>query len=112
LRSRIVALVASGVQKPLSFWYRLVKEEYIPLSYDGLRLAAVQVLQEAGINESRPYHIKHAVLTCLHESGASAKDIAAFARHRFESMAAYHHYISYDAGKMSVKSIADSIRKE
>jgi integrase len=111
LRSRIVALVASKGLTALSFWYRLAGEDLVPLSYDGLRAAAVRMLQAAGINENRPYHIKHAVLTCLHECGASARDIAAFARHRFESMAAYHHYISYDAGKLSVKDIANSARK-
>jgi integrase len=111
LRSRIYALQAVGNKKPTSFWFSLLDKEYIPLSYDGVRLAAMRILHQAGINESRPYHIKHAVLTCLHEGGASAKDIAAFARHRFESMAAYQHYISYDGGKMSVRNIVQSINR-
>jgi integrase len=110
LRSAVYAFSALKKEKPVGFWYRLVDKEYIPLTYDGMRLAAARVLQQAGIEENRPYHIKHAVLTCLHESGCSAKDIAAFARHRFESMAAYHHYISYDGGKMSVRNIVDSVK--
>jgi site-specific recombinase XerD len=111
LRIRLCALVAGGKEKPIGFWYKVLDKDCSPLSYDGVRGAAMQILHQAGINETKPYHIKHAVLTCLHESGASARDIAAFARHRFESMAAYQHYISYDAGKMSVKSIVQSISK-
>jgi hypothetical protein len=69
-------------------------------------------LSAAGINDKRPYHIKHAVLTCVDEEGASMKDIAAFARHRFQSMAAYQHYISYDGGKNSVQKIVNRVRQE
>jgi hypothetical protein len=111
LRSKVYGLLAARKEKPLGFWYKSVNEEYVRLTYDGIRAAAVLILHQAGIRENRPYHIKHAVLTCLHESGTSAKDIAAFARHRLESMAAYHHYISYDAGKMSVKNIAESVKR-
>jgi integrase len=111
LRSRLYGSLAAKKEEPKGFWYKLVEEDYILLTYDGLRAAAVLILRQAGIRENRPYHIKHAILTCLHESGTSAKDIAAFARHRLESMAAYHHYISYDAGKMSVKNIAESVKR-
>jgi integrase len=111
LRSRLHESLTIKGKEPVSFWYKFINGNYVLLSYDGVRAAAVQVLQLAGINEKKPYHIKHAVLTCLHESGVSAKDIAAFARHRFESMAAYYHYISYDAGKMSVRNIAERVSK-
>jgi integrase len=111
LRSAVYNALALKREKPVGFWYRMVEKECIPLGYDGMRTAAVRILQQAGIEENRPYHIKHAVLTCLHESGTSAKDIAAFARHRFDSMAAYHHYISYDGGKMSVQNIVSSIKR-
>jgi hypothetical protein len=111
LRSAVYNALALKREKPVGFWYRMVGKECVPLGYDGMRTAAARVLQQAGIDESRTYHIKHAVLTCLHESGTSAKDIAAFARHRFESMAAYHHYISYDGGKMSVQNIANSVKR-
>jgi integrase len=92
-------------------WFKRVGAELQPLSYDELRSAAVRVLAAAGINEKRPYHIKHAVLTCLDEEGASMKDIAAFARHRFQSMAAYQHYISYDGGRKSVERIVNRVGK-
>jgi site-specific recombinase XerD len=106
LRNRI--RVIDG--KEDSFWHRLESNRLIPLTYDELRGVAAQVLKEAGIEENRPYHIKHAVMTCLDESGVSAKDIAAFARHRFESMAQYKHYVSYDGGKKNVSVILNRVK--
>jgi site-specific recombinase XerD len=98
--------------KANSFWQHLDNDKLRLLSYNEIRESATRILLEAGIKETRPYHIKHAVMTCLDENGVSAKDIAAFARHRFESMTAYKHYVSYDGGKKSVGIIASSIKKK
>jgi site-specific recombinase XerD len=108
LRKRIRQDQSFVVGKCESFWQKKIRNSWILMSYDEVRRAAANVLQRAGINDKRPYHIKHAVLTCLNENGASAKDIAAFARHRYESMTLYKHYISYDGGKSSVQRLVDS----
>jgi integrase len=67
------------------------------------------VLQAAGIQERRAYRIKHAVITYLSKNGATARELAAFARHRFGSMAAYEHYISYDEGRENVEKLVKSV---
>jgi hypothetical protein len=95
-----------------SFWYKLVDSQLMLLSYNELRGAALEVLAAAGINDRRPYHIKHAVLTYLDKNGVSAQGIAAFARHKFGSMMAFKHYISYDGGKSSSKILMNAVRKE
>jgi hypothetical protein len=108
LRKRIKALDASVT----SFWVKLLDGKVVLLKYDEVRKAAVNVLARAGINEHRPYHIKHAVLTCLDQRGMSAKDIAAFARHNFGSMSAYKHYISYDGGRANVNELVKVAKKK
>jgi integrase len=108
LRKRIRALDDSVS----SFWCRLVGKSLMPLTYNELRGAAVDVLNAAGIQEKRPYHIKHAVLTFLDRNGISAQGIAAFARHKFGSMMAYKHYISQDNGKSSSKILENAVKKD
>jgi integrase len=105
LKKRILEFSTKNKVIYNSFWYKYVSGKLRLLTYDELRGEAKKILVAAGIKDNRPYHIKHAVLTCLHENGASAKDIAAFARHRFESMAAYQHYVSYDGGRASVQKL-------
>jgi site-specific recombinase XerD len=105
LKSRISVFQSENDPPSRTFWHKQVGKKLIKLSYNEIRAAAVRVLAAAGIQEKRPYHIKHAVLTCLDKNGASAKDIASFARHRFGSMSAYQHYVSYDGGASSVKKL-------
>jgi integrase len=88
-----------------SVWCREQRGVLISYSYGELRAAVVRIFGAAGIQEKRPYHLKHAVLTKLHEQGGSAKDIASFARHSLDSMVSYRHYIAYDGGKDSVNKI-------
>jgi integrase len=109
MRRRVKQL--KGGQSMTTCWYSMVQGVLTPLSYNEMRLAATRVMKAAGISDNRPYHIKHAVLTCLDSEGASRRDIAAFARHRPESMAAYKHYISYDGGKASVQKLIESYRR-
>jgi site-specific recombinase XerD len=96
----------------MTCWHSETAQGIIPLSYNDLRQAAARVMKAAGVRDNRPYHIKHAVLTCLNQAGASMKEIAAFARHRFGSMAAYEHYISYDGGKGAVQRLVKGIEKK
>jgi site-specific recombinase XerD len=98
-----------GEVVPNVFWHKEVHGKLIPLSYNEIRGSAASVLKAAGIPERRAYRIKHAVLTYLSKNGASARELAAFARHKFGSMAAYEHYVSYDDGKGSVEKLAKSV---
>jgi site-specific recombinase XerD len=92
------------------FWCKVVDGKLEALSYNEIKKVVTEVLTEAGIDEKRPYHIKHAVLTRLDKIGLTARDIATFARHRFESMTAYKHYLSSDRGKKSVTSLVDEFK--
>jgi hypothetical protein len=108
LRDRLLLKVK---EPPCSCWLKPGKEgDLVPLSYNELRQAALRIMMAAGIKDKRPYHIKHAVLTCLDAAGATMKDIAAFARHKFGSMAAFQHYISYDGGKKSVERLIENVK--
>jgi hypothetical protein len=93
-------------------WFADRDGKLLPLSYNEIRSSALRVLSAAGVRDTHPYHIKHAVLSCLNQSGSSMSDIAAFARHRFGSMAAYEHYISYDGGKSSVNTLIKAFKSD
>jgi hypothetical protein len=108
LRNRIRQLKKDAV----SFWYKLVDGQLVLLSYNELRSSALEVLIAAGIKDKRPYHIKHAVLTYLDKNGVSAQGIAAFARHKFGSMMAFKHYISYDGGKSSSQILLNAVKEK
>jgi integrase len=107
LRKRIFGMD----KKAISFWYRVVDGKLVSLSYNELRKAAVELLFAAGIQEKKPYHIKHAVLTYLDRNGVSAQGIAAFARHKFGSMMQYKHYIAWDHGKSSADLLVNAVKK-
>jgi integrase len=108
VRKRILALKSDAK----SFWFKLSNKNLLPLSHNELRSAAVDVLKLAKISDTKPYHIKHAVLTYLDQNGVSAQGIAAFARHKFGSMMAYKHYISYDGGKASSDILLSSVKNK
>jgi hypothetical protein len=66
---------------------------------EDLRREAKQLLHQAGIGENRPYHIKHASVTCLKEKGASLDDITNFCRHKMSSTVYMELYMSQEFGK-------------
>jgi integrase len=110
LRNRIRQLIPERYKQENRFWYKLWDGKILLMSYNDIRNAASNVLRAAGLPCSKPYRIKHAVMTYLSQHGTDARNLAAFARHSFESMTAYKHYVSYDQGKMSTDKIAESLQ--
>jgi hypothetical protein len=107
LKERVSSWHTAQTKVCETLWHRHVRDKLVPLSYNELRAAVRSVLQDAGICENRPYYIKHATMTSLNEKGASANELANFARHKHGSMIAYQNYISNDGGKRGVARLVD-----
>jgi site-specific recombinase XerD len=111
LKRRITMRLGNESVKDNTFWYNDNGKELFRMSYDNVRGAASLVLEEAGIKEHHPYHIKHATLTFLSEQGVPAAEITAFARHKYGSMAVNAFYRSWDQGKaLSIKIVKAASR--
>jgi hypothetical protein len=111
LKDRVNSWYIGQNQVCETLWHKLVGSSLFPLKYEELRLAVRNVLGKAGICDNRPYHIKHAAMTWLNSRGASASELANFARHKHGSMTAYQNYISNDGGKKSVACLVGEIVK-
>jgi hypothetical protein len=108
LKSRIVRLI----REPHTWWWKQEVASYRPLVYDEFRKGPARIMAAAGIKDTHGYHVKHASMTGLLNEGAPMYEVTAFARHKFGSMAAYEHYISYDGGKKSVDRLMEMVRKK
>jgi hypothetical protein len=65
---------------------------------DEIRHAAQQLLADAGINDKRAYHIKHATISWLHKQGVPSDQIIRFIRHSLGSTTYMEYYLSEDLG--------------
>jgi integrase len=59
---------------------------------------AKKLLQQAGIDETRPYHIKHAAVTWLSKQKTPPDWIVRFLRHKQSSTVYVDYYLSEDMG--------------
>jgi site-specific recombinase XerD len=89
-----------------TFWYN---ERWSMMSMCEIRQAAKQLLLDAGIDETRPYHIKHATVTWLSKQGIAADRIVRFIRHALGSTVYVQHYLSEDLGEMCTKVIESTV---
>jgi site-specific recombinase XerD len=78
-----------------TFWYT---KEWTVMTETHLRQAALHLLQDAGIADNKPYHIKHATITWLKKKGISADEIRRLARHAPTSTVYLENYLSEDMG--------------
>jgi hypothetical protein len=108
LKRRIHSKIEDNLSNHNTFWYNEIGGSISPMSYNEVRQSAAEVLELAGINETRPYHIKHAVLTFLAEQKVSPAEVTAFARHSYGSMAATAFYTSWDNGKAISNKIVEA----
>jgi integrase len=76
-----------------SFWYN---ESWTVMSVVEMRDAAKRLLQEAGIDDPKPYHIKHAAVTWLSSQKIPPAWIVRFLRHKQSSTVYFDHYLSED----------------
>jgi hypothetical protein len=56
-------------------------------------------MSEAGINDGRAYHIKHATISWLHHQNVQTDQIVRFIRHSMGSTTYMEYYLSEDLGK-------------
>jgi hypothetical protein len=63
-----------------------------------IREAAKQLMQQAGIDDNRPYHIKHAAITWLKKQRTAPDTIVRFSRHAPASSTYMDYYLSEDFG--------------
>jgi hypothetical protein len=99
LRNRLRSRLCQQSDSIPSFWYKEEGTCLVRMTYNEVRGAAKCVLEAAGINEHRPYHIKHATLTFLAEQNVPHEEVTAFARHSYGSMASRAFYTSWDDGR-------------
>jgi hypothetical protein len=96
LRTRISKRKRKEMKKDNSFWYT---ERWNVMTVAEIRDAAKQLLQQAGIEENRPYHLKHAAITWLRKQRISSDDIVRFGRYAPGSTTYLDFYLSEDFGK-------------
>jgi hypothetical protein len=89
-----------------TFWYN---ERWSVMRMSEIRQAAKQLLLDAGIDETRPYHIKHATVTWLSKQGISADRIVRFIRHALGSTVYVQHYLAEDLGATCTRVIENSV---
>jgi site-specific recombinase XerD len=77
------------------FWR---SEHGVPMTAEDLRRETKQLMNQADIQDSSPYHIKHATLTWLHQHGAASDSIIRFARHAQSSTTYMEYYLEEDLG--------------
>jgi site-specific recombinase XerD len=95
LRKRIRRKRKKMHSKEDTFWYT---DKWEVMTTPQLRQAAKELMQDAGISDDRPYHIKHATITWLKKNGASADEIRRLARHVPGSTVYLENYLSEDMG--------------
>jgi site-specific recombinase XerD len=102
LRNRIRKRIRDKGRTDDTFWYT---DDWSVMITPQIRQAALQMMQEAGIADIRPYHIKHASITWLKKNGASADEIRRIARHAPGSTIYIDNYLSEDLGTACNKLI-------
>jgi hypothetical protein len=76
-----------------------------------IRAVAKRTLKLAGIDDSRPYHIKHATVSYLYSPRMPPEKIAQFLRQKVDSFTFFKHYCSNDMGWQYAGSmIADFLK--
>jgi hypothetical protein len=82
------------------------------LSIEQIRHAAQHLLLDAGIRDTRAYHIKHATISWLHKQGVPAAQIIRFIRHALGSTTYMEYYLSDDLGEKCTSIIEDTTMLE
>jgi site-specific recombinase XerD len=95
LRKRIRRKRRNRHQEEDTFWYT---GDWKVMSEIHIRQAALHLMQDAGIQDHRPYHIKHASVTWLKKKGATAGEIRRLCRHEPGSTVWMENYLSEDMG--------------
>jgi hypothetical protein len=96
LKQRMISRKWIRKNKPTgSFWRNEIGQTMKP---EHLRAQVKRLLADAGIQESSPYHLKHATMTCLYKKGASADHLRRLARHTHSSNAYTDFYLDEDMG--------------
>jgi hypothetical protein len=95
LRRRIRTNIKTKHWKENTFLYN---ENWTVMAIAEIRDAAKHLLQTSGIDEDRPYHIKHAAITWLKKQRTAPDDIIRFTRHSPASTTYMDYYLAEDFG--------------
>jgi site-specific recombinase XerD len=106
LRCRIRKKKRTKHRSDDTFWYNA---DWEVMKIDEIRQAAKHLLIDAGIDEHRPYHIKHAMVTWLSKQGIEADRIVRFIRHALGSTVYVQHYLAEDLGSTCSKVIEATV---
>jgi hypothetical protein len=89
----------------------LCDEHGTPYTDPHIRALAKKTLSDAGIDETRPYHIKHATVSFLYGLRMPPEKIAMFLRQKVDSFTFFKHYVSNDLGRQCAASIVSDFIK-
>jgi hypothetical protein len=78
---------------------------------DQIRALAKRTLRRAGIDEDRPYHIKHAMVSLLYNKRLPPEQIALFLRQKVDSFTFFNNYVSNDLGRQCSDAIVAEFTK-
>jgi hypothetical protein len=76
-----------------------------------IRALAKRTLKRAGIDEKRPYHIKHAMVSLLYKKRLPPEQIALFLRQKVDSFTFFNSYVSNDMGRQCSDAIVAEFTK-
>jgi site-specific recombinase XerD len=109
LRQRIRKKRKEKHKEEDTFWY---DKEWNVMKRKDITEAEQQLLKQAGINETRPYHIKHAAVTWLSQHGVAPDWIVRFLWHKQSSTVYVDYYLSEDKGAMCNKTIERTLLRD
>jgi hypothetical protein len=109
LRRRILQERREEHRSEDTFWYT---NDWKVMTTEQLREGALHLMQDAGIRDDRPYHMKHASVTWLKKQGASAGEIRRLCRHEPGSTVWMENYLSEDMGVQCNKLIEQALEDD
>jgi hypothetical protein len=89
----------------------LLDENGFPYKNEQIRAIAKRTLMRAGIDEKRPYHIKHAMVSMLYKKRLPPEQIALFLRQKVDSSTFFNNYVSNDLGRQCSDAVVAEFTK-
>jgi hypothetical protein len=93
---------ASG-SEDTSFW---IRQDGKRVSYAALGAMTATMMKAAGINDSRPYHMKHGAATAMVAAGKRPEEITEWMRHKHGSTVYLMHYADLNKGQTCAQALA------
>jgi hypothetical protein len=102
---------STGIQRiSLSARPGLLDENGTHYKNEQIRALAKRILIRANIPETRPYHIKHAMVSLLYSKKLPPEQIALFLRQKVDSFTFFKSYVSNDLGRLCSSAIVTEFK--